>query len=128
MDELIHDFGVLPDYIGLGDEHPTPARSEAGVRFRLEFWRAEGVYQLRHHLQKLDLPTDRAGQAIKLHFMRPAKGAGFCDLRIGDKNVDFPQLLLEGRHDDLRWLHATGEKLSQLTGFGFEEIDMGSDY
>ena len=100
--------------------------SEQTFDSRSRLWRNEESYEFRHHRQSLQLPT-ASDQVLKLHLMRPAKGRGFCDLRLGDVSVDWSPLLLEGRYDDLNWMRATAHRLSELLELRLIEDDMGSD-
>ena len=126
-EELVCDFGVLPDYVGLGDNRPTPEQLEVGVRFRLELWRVEENYQLRHASDMRDFAADSM-RKLHLSFVREGRFPGSSSLNL-EREARYQRALLSGRYDDLEWMRATAQKLSQIFAVPLEETDGGyNDY
>lgn len=128
MAELIHNFGVLPDDIGLGNNHSALTQLEVGVRFQLQLWRVEENYQLRHAHKIREWPATKPLDYFRVCFMRPARGPGFSVIVLKSTALKPQTTLLNARYDDLEWMRATARTLGEILGALVEENDWGSDY
>lgn len=128
MDELIYDFGVLPDYVGLKNDSSTPAQLEIGVRFLLELWRVQKDYQLRHAHQIIEWPATEPIEFVRFGFVRPAKGPGLSVIALKSTALKYPTTLLNARYDDLEWMRNTAGIFGDLLNVSIEENDWGYDY
>lgn len=127
MDDLIYDFGILPDYVGLGNARPTPVQLEVGVRFQLELWRVGEAYQLRYAHKIREWPATKPLDYFRVCFMQPARGPGFSVVVLKSTALKPQTTLLNARYDDLEWMRETARTLGGLLGAPVEENDWGSD-